>query len=135
MMEINEAKDVGKKMIYVALLAGLINFIPGVALSRTDTSSYFNWVLLGIAAIFVALLTYWSLASKKDPVDAGGLLINMGWLLVAIGLAIVCSAFSEFYFISWSSGIFNAIAALLLVFPILYFMSVIIKGTNVSIVP
>lgn len=135
MMELNEAKDVGKKMIYIAIVAGLINFIPGVAISRTGTSSYFNWVLLGIAAIFVALLTYWSLVSKTDPVDAGGLLINMGWLLVAIGLAIICSAFSEFYFVAWSSGIFNAIAALLLILPILYFMSVIMKGTNVSIVP
>jgi hypothetical protein len=134
MTELNEAITIGKKMVYIAIIAGLINFIPGIAISE-NTTSYFNWILLGIGAIFVAVLTYGSLLSKKDIEDTAGLLINMGWLLVAIGLAIVCSAFSEFYFVSWSSGIFNVLAALLLIFPIFYFMSLIIKKTNVSIVP
>lgn len=134
MTKLEEIIEIGKKMIYIAIIAGLINFIPGIAISKS-TTSYFNWILLGIAAICVAALTYGNMLNKKDIEDTAGLLINMSWLLIAIGLAIVCSAFSEFYFVSWSSGIFNLVAALLLIFPTLYFMSVIIKKTDVSIVP
>lgn len=135
MDKLDEIKAMGKKMIYIAIIAGLINFLPGMAISRTTTHPYFNWVLLGVAAIFVSLLAYWSVINKKDLSDAGGLMISTGWLFVAIGFAIVCSAFSEFYFVSWSAGIFNVIAAFLLVVPMLYFMSVIIKEAKVSIVP
>jgi uncharacterized membrane protein HdeD (DUF308 family) len=135
MEKIDEVKAIGKKMVYIAIIAGLINFIPGIAISRTTTHPYFNWVLLGLAAIIVSLLAYWSMSSKKDLSDAGGLMVSSGWLLVAIGFAIVCSAFSEFYFVSWSAGIFNLIAAILLIVPMFYFMSVIIKEAQVSIVP
>jgi len=132
--ELDNVRGYGKKMLYIAILAGLINFIPGVLISSTRTP-YFNWMLLGFFAILVSLLAYRGITTGKELKDLGGLLINAGWLFVAIGIAIFCSAFSEFYFVSWTTGIFNAIAAIMLIFPSMYFMSAAIKEAKVSIVP
>lgn len=132
--ELDNVRNYGKKMLYIAVLAGLINFVPGVLISSTRTP-YFNWMVLGIFAILVSLLVYRGIATGKELKEVGGSLINTGWLFVAIGVAIFCSAFSEFYFVSWTTGIFNIIAAIMLIFPSIYFMSATIKEAKVSIVP
>jgi len=132
----NYAKSHGKKMIYIAILAGVINFVPGILISQRS-DAYFNWIVLGLLVTLVSLVFYQRIftVGKIHLRRIAGLLINLGWFYFAIGLAIVFSAFSKLYFVSWKSGIFNAISAILLIFPMMYFMYIISKKTQVSLVP